>query len=124
MQIVSVSSQKYSEHITQNSFRIRVEQGRKLFPAPLTLFLALHSKPGTVRKCRELAVSVRFLRLNAKEADRKKEGLKKKTKPGAVSPFKVPNSPIQMCSATCWKRMVQGLPLKIIFLSQGRTGEK
>lgn len=42
MQIVSVSLQKYSEHITQNSFRIRAKQGRKLFPAPLTLFLSLY----------------------------------------------------------------------------------
>jgi len=60
MQIVSVSLQKYSEHITQNSFRIRAKQGRKLFPAPLTLFLSLYSKQGTVRKCQELTISVQF----------------------------------------------------------------
>lgn len=61
MQIVSVSLQKYSEHITQTSFRIRAKQGRKLFPALLTLFLSLYIKGGTVRKCRELAISVQFL---------------------------------------------------------------
>lgn len=61
MQIVSVSLQKYSEHITQTSFRIRAKQGRKLFPAPLTLFLSLYSEGGTVRKGRELAVSAQLL---------------------------------------------------------------
>lgn len=57
MQIVSVSLQKYPEHITQNSFRIRAKQGRKLFPAPLTAFLSLYSMQRIVRKCSQFQYS-------------------------------------------------------------------
>lgn len=71
MQIVSVSLQKYSELITQTSFRIGVKQGRKLFPALLTLFLSLYIKGRAVRKCQELTISVQFLWLNANKVEEK-----------------------------------------------------
>lgn len=90
MQIVSVSLQKYSEHITQTSFRIRAKQGRKLFPAPLTLFLSLYSEGGTVRKGRELAVSAQLLWLTpSAQLPNQSWGGKKKIvlKAGAVSHY-------------------------------------
>lgn len=96
MQIVSVSLQKYSAHITQTSFRVRVKQGRKLFSAPLTFFLSLYSKRGTVRKCREFTFSVQFFWLNA---DKIKAGKKRIVlKSGLVSCYKVARSPNQMCA--------------------------
>lgn len=90
MQIVSVSLQKYSEHITQTSFRIRAKQGRKLFPAPLTLFLSPCSEGGTVRKGRELAVSAQLLWLTPSvQLPNQSWGEKKKIilKAGAVSHY-------------------------------------